>query len=273
MSHLTAVSGSNLAIVLGFVLVAGRWARLGPRVGAVVGMVATAGFVVLVRPDPSVLRAAVMGGLGLVGVVLRRPGAAVPLLAAGVFGLLVVDPELAVSAGFALSALATVGLLLFGVAWRDGLRRRGVPAGLAEAVAVPVAAQVACAPVIAGISGAVGVGAVPANLLAEPAVAPATVLGVGAAAVSPVSPAVAHLLAWLAAWPCRWLILVAGWADRPASLVPWPAGVGGALLLAVVLVAGLLIGSAHRLAGWTLAALTAGALAAWLLTAGWPRPG
>jgi competence protein ComEC len=272
MSHLTAVSGANLAVVLAFVVFVGRWVRWGARVGAVVGLVATAGFVVLVRPDPSVLRAAAMGGLGLVGVVLRRPGAAVPGLAAGVFVLLVVDPGLAGSAGFALSALATVGLLLFGVAWRDRLRRCRVPAGLAEALSVPLAAQVACAPVIAGISGSVGVAAVPANVLAEPAVAPATVLGVGAAAVSPVSPWLAHALAWLAAWPCRWLVLVAGWSDRPASLVPWPSGTSGALLLAAALLAVLLLGTAHRVTGWALLALAAGALPAWLLTASWPHP-
>ncbi|MFC8618977.1 ComEC/Rec2 family competence protein [Micromonospora purpureochromogenes] len=74
-----------------------------------------------------------------------------------------VDPDLAGDAGFALTVLATGGLLLLAPRWRDALRRRGIPAGLAEALAVPAAAQLACGPVVAGISGTVSLVAVPAN--------------------------------------------------------------------------------------------------------------
>jgi Competence protein len=116
------------------------------------------------------------GDLALVALATGRPRAAVPGLAAVVGLLVLVDPELAGCAGFALSVLATGGLLLVTPGWRDALRRHRVPAGLAEAVAVPAAAQLACAPVIAGISGTVGLAAVPANLLAVPAVPPAALL-------------------------------------------------------------------------------------------------
>ena len=111
--------------------------------------------------------------------------------------------------GFALSVLATGGLLLLAPRWRDGLRRRGVPPGLAEALAVPAAAQLACGPVVAGISGTVSLVAVPANLLAVPAIAPATVLGVLAAVMSPIWPAGAEFVAWLASWPAWWLVVIA----------------------------------------------------------------
>jgi hypothetical protein len=67
-------------------------------------------------------------------------------------------------------------------------------------------------------------------------------------------------------------VLVAGWADRPASLVPWPSGAAGGLLLAAALLAVLLLGTTHRAAGWALLAVAAGALPAWLLTASWPHP-
>ncbi len=96
-------------------------------------------------------------------------------------------------------------------------------------MAIPAAAQVACAPVIAGISGTVSLVAAPANLLAEPAVAPATVLGVVAAVASAVWPAGAAFVAWLGSWPARWLVAVAGAGARvPDGVMAWPAGTGGA---------------------------------------------
>jgi competence protein ComEC len=106
---------------------------------------------------------------------------------------------------------------------------------LAESVAVAAAAHVVTAPVIAALSGRVSLVAVPANVLAEPAVAPATVLGFGAALVAPEAVTPARLLADLAGWPCRWLV---GVADRfgavDGAAVPWPDGTGGGLLLVVV---------------------------------------
>lgn len=92
---------------------------------------------------------------------------------------------------------------------------------------MPAAAQLACGPVIAGLSATVSLVAVPANLLAVPAVAPATVLGVLAAVLSPVWPGGAEFLAWLASWPARWLVAVAAHgADLPAGNLPWVGGGG-----------------------------------------------
>ncbi|HET8661382.1 MAG TPA: ComEC/Rec2 family competence protein [Micromonosporaceae bacterium] len=277
LTHLTAVSGANCAIVMGAVLLLARWCRSGPRLAAVTSLLALAGFVVLARPSPSVLRAAVMGALALVALASARPRAALPALAAAVAVLVVVDPELAGDAGFALSVLATGALLLLAPGWRDALRRRGVPPGLAEALAVPAAAQVACAPVIAGLSGTVSLVAVPANLLAVPAVAPATVLGVGAAVLSPVSSTAAGAVAWLGQWPAWWLVLVARHgAHTPAGALPWRSGTLGALLLAGVLVAALLAGrrrAVRVLVAVVAAAVVVGALPVRLLAGGWPPAG
>jgi competence protein ComEC len=277
MTHLLAVSGSNVAIVLGFVLGLARWCRAGPRLAAALCVIALVGFVVLVRPSPSVLRAATMGGLALVALASGRPRSAVPGLAAIVVLLIIVDPELAGAAGFALSVLATAGLLLVAPGWRDALRQHRVPAGLAEAIAVPAAAQLTCAPVIAGISGTVGLVAVPANLLAVPVVAPATVLGVGAALLSPIWPGGASMAAWLASWPARWLVVVGRYgAQTPAGTAPWPAGTVGGVLLAGVLVA-LLVAARHRLvrrlAAVVTAAVIVGTVPIRLVASGWPPPG
>ncbi|MEU4475412.1 ComEC/Rec2 family competence protein [Micromonospora sp. NPDC023888] len=277
MTHLNAVSGSNVAIVVGAVLLLARWARAGPWLAVGLCGVALVGFVILVRPSPSVVRAATMGAIGLAALAAGRPRAALPALAAAVTVLVLVDPELAGDPGFALSVLATGGLLLLAPRWRDGLRRRGVPPGLAEALAVPAAAQLACGPVVAGISGTVSLVAVPANLLAVPAIAPATVLGVLAAMVSPIWPAGAEFVAWLASWPAWWLVVLARQGARlPGGTLPWPGGVPGALLLTVVTVA-LLVAVrrpvVRRLVAVVGVAAVLGALPVRLVAAGWPPRG
>jgi competence protein ComEC len=239
MTYLVVVAGTHLAIALGCVLFLARRGRLGPRLVAGLGLVAIAGFAVLARPGPSVARGAMMAALGLFAVVWGRPKAALPALTAAVFLLLMINPQFAVEVGFTLSTLATAGLLLLVPAWRDRMGRRGVRPGVATAIAVPLAAQLACAPVVAATFGMVGVSAVPANMLAAPALEPAMVLGLGATALAPVSPGIAHALAWIAAWPCRWMVVVARYAARvPGGVVPWPTGlVGGVLLTALLLVA------------------------------------
>jgi len=277
LTHLTAVSGSNVAIVVGMVVFLGGWLRLGPRAKAVLAAVAVIGFVILVRPSPSVLRAAAMGGIGLLALASGRLRAALPALAATLTVLIVIDPELAGDAGFALSALATGGLLLLAPRMRDGLRRRGVPGGVAEALAVPAAAQLACAPVVAGLSGAISLVAVPANLLAVPAIAPATLTGVAAAALSPLWPDGAQFVAWVGGWPAWWLVKVAELgAAVPSGSIAWPAGVGGALLLTglvVVVLAGVRFPAVRLIVAAVAVAAVVTAVPARLLLPAWPPPG
>ncbi|MFI1988409.1 ComEC/Rec2 family competence protein [Actinoplanes sp. NPDC020271] len=277
MTHLNAVSGSNVAIILGVILFVVRRTGAGPVLCAVICGAALVGFVILARPSPSVIRAAAMGAIGLLGLASGRPRAAVPALAAAAAVLLLADPELAADAGFTLSVLATAGLLLLAPLWRDALRARGWPPGAAEALAVPAAAQVACGPVIAGLSGTVSLIAVPANLVVVPAIAPATLLGVAAALLSPVWPAGAEFAAWLAHWPAAWLVLVARVGARaPAGALPWPDGVPGALLLAGLTVAVLVAARwavARKLAAIVAACAVLGALPVRLLASGWPPPG
>lgn len=280
LAHLTAVSGANVAIVTGAVLLLLRLVRTGPRTAAVVALVALVAFVVLARPSPSVLRAGVMGAVVLVALAAGRARSAVPALAAAVLGLLLVDPALAVDAGFALSVVATGALVLLGPGWVAGLRDRGLPPGPAEALVVPVAAALATAPLIAGLNGQVGLVTVAANLLAAPAVAPATVLGVLGAVLSalPVyGPDAAAVCAWLAGPFVHWLVLVGDRAAAvPGATVPWPAGAGGAVLLAALLLGLLAMGRVPRLRALLVAALLGLLLVlvpTRFVTPGWPPPG
>ena len=232
LAHLNAVSGANVAIVLAAVALASRRVGLGRRTRLVVAAACLLGFVVLVRPSPSVLRAAVMGAVVLVGVFSGRRGRAVPALSAAVLLLVLVDPFLARAPGFAMSVLATAAIVLVAPAWTARLARR-MPTPIAAALAVPAAAQLACTPVIVAAFGQLTPYAVAANLLAAPAVAPATLLGIGCALVAVVSPALAGLLAWPAGLPAAWLVVVArGMARLPGAAARWPSGWRGLLLLA-----------------------------------------
>jgi competence protein ComEC len=140
--------------VLGFVLFVARWVGVRGYGLALVGAASVVFFVLLARPQPSVLRAAAMGVVALAGLASGSRARGVRVLCVAVVGLVVVDPWLARSPGFILSTLATVGILLLGPAWRD-LLNRWLPRALAEAVAVPLAAQLVCLPVLAAISGRV----------------------------------------------------------------------------------------------------------------------
>ncbi|MGI9092664.1 MAG: ComEC/Rec2 family competence protein [Mycobacteriales bacterium] len=278
MTHLVAVSGANIAIVVGAVLLLASGLGVGPRTSAVLGGIAMVGFVVLARPQPSVLRAAVMGGFALLALASGRPRAALPALSTTVLVLVLASPSLAGSPGFGMSVSATGALLLLAPRWTDALQRRGLPRWLALSVAVPAAAHIASAPLIAAISGRVSLVAIPANMLAEPAVAPATILGVLAALASLVAPGLATALAWCASWPARWIAGVATHsAQLPDAAVGWPSGVRGALLLGVIAAAGTVALCRSRAVRRGALAAGVGAAAAFVpITAfagGWPPAG
>ncbi len=271
------MSGANLAILSGAVLGLLRMARADPRWAALLSLGAMVGFVVLARPSPSVVRAAVMGAIVLLALASGRGRSAVPALAAAVLVLLLVDPALAVDPGFALSVSATGALVLLAPGWADRLRRRGLPGWVAEALAVPTAAFLVTAPLVAGLSGQLSLVTVVANLLAVPAVAPATVLGVLAAVLSSLGPPVAQLCAWAAGPAVGWLVLV---GDRsaavPGAVVPWPDGMPGGLLLAVVVLGLLVLGRSPRFRALLVAVLLGLALVlvpTRVVPPGWPPAG
>jgi competence protein ComEC len=259
LTHLLSVSGANLSILLllligppGTALSAER-RGLAPLLGislrgtALIGGALTLAFIVVCRPEPSVLRAAACGLITLLAIGTGRRRSLVPALAAAVVLLVLYDPWLARSYGFLLSVLATGALLTLAPRWSIALRARRVPGRLAEVLAAAAAAQAVCAPVVVVLSSRISVVAVPCNLLAEFAVAPATVLGFAALAVAPVAPPVAELLARLASWPVEWIATVARTgAGLPGAEAQWPGGWSGAALLAGLTVLAVLL--APRLA-------------------------
>ncbi|WP_416045653.1 ComEC/Rec2 family competence protein [Mycobacteroides franklinii] len=234
LTHLMAVSGANVSIVCGAVLLLGR--LIGLRASVVLAGLVLVGFVVLVRPSPSVLRAAVMGAIGLLGLLTARRRQAIPALAATVLVLLAVSPGLAVDIGFALSVVATAALVVLAPRWAVRLTARGWPKPLADALCIAVAAQVVTAPLIAAISGSFSVSSVAANLIAGLVIAPITILGTAAAALTVISPPAAGLLVRFCCPELWWLLRVADYASAGGSTaIPVPSGAVGFVVVAAVL--------------------------------------
>lgn len=280
LGHLTAVSGTNLVIVGGAALVLARAVGAPLAVRAVAAALAMVAFAVVARPSPSVLRALFMGLVGAIALGTGRARDGVAALSATVLVLILFNPGLARSYGFALSVAATAGILVLAPRWRDRLAARlppRTPRWVAEAVAVPAAAQAAVTPVLVLISGQIEAAAVPANLIAGPAVAPATVLGFVTALVAPFSLDAARWIVHPAGLAVGWIILVAERAAAlPLAVLPWPGGVPGLLLLCAAAAAAYLL---LRRAGprrVVLALAAGGVVAAIVVTpvaAPWPPPG
>ncbi|QMU75565.1 MBL fold metallo-hydrolase [Streptacidiphilus sp. PB12-B1b] len=291
LAHITAVSGANLSVLLVLLLGAAARSRTPERGGiavrlglplrcaALLGGALTVGFVVLCRPDPSVLRAAATGLIVLLALATGRRASPLAALAGATLLLMVLDPWLARSFGFALSAVATAGLLTLGPRWSRALVRHGWPHRAAEAVACAAAAQACCGPLLVLKAAQVSLVAIPCNLLAEAAVAPATLLGFAALAAAPVSMGAATLLARLAGVPTAWIAWLARrGAEIPGAEISWPDGWPGALLLTAVTCAVVLCLPVlrYRLAAVGLALLLLGVLLrpapVTRLVTGWPPP-
>ena len=213
LAHLVAVSGANFAIVSAFVLWimqffirSIRW-----RLGATAIFLAS--FIALVRPSPSVLRAAAMAAVLLIAKGSRRPSDSLPALGFAIAAVVIADPWQARDAGFALSVLATAGLLLFApriVAWLS----KYIPKLISEALAPPIAATIFCSPVLIAIAGYLAPMSVIANLLAAPAVAPITIVGFISALVSPIAPFVTRILIYVIHFPAAFIAWIAQWASQ-----------------------------------------------------------
>ena len=258
LTHLTAVSGSHVAIILGVIgaVVPGRG-----TVRAAMAILSMAALVAVVGPEPSVVRSVATAGVGVTGLLAHRPGQSQAALAAVACAILVVDPWSSRSFGFALSVLATWGVVGPAVTWHRAWTARvgsGSAAGRAlgragGAVAVPVAAQVMVAPVQLLLNPWLPLWGVVANVLAAPAVAPASLLGLAAAVTAPVWPDAGAWLAGLSAVFTGWIAgvgqAVSTW---PAARLPFFGGPGGAIALVALVV---LVVLARRRLGDTVVSL------------------
>lgn len=222
LTHLTAVSGAHMAVVLGTTLMATarlpRWLRVGIGFGVLSLMV------VVVLPTPSVVRAGGMGVITLYALLRRKPRLALSALFATVIGLLFYDPWLATSIGFGLSVFATAGILTSARLISEIIGKGAV----AKGIGVAAAAQLWCAPLLLSFDPSLPTYAVPANLIALPALAPATILSLLSAVTFPLLPSVAIGLAKVANFFTAWIATCAViFANLPGARLPWLEGVIG----------------------------------------------
>ena len=189
LAHLLAVSGQNVVLLAMLALGIGMVAGLPLRARLALALALVVVYVPLAGGGPSIQRAGVMGGAGLVAALAGRPASRWYALGLAVVLTLALNPRASGEVGWQLSFAAVVGLLALAPRWREGLRRAGVPGPLADAAAVTAAATVATAPLMALYFEQVSLASLPANLAAAPAVAPVMWLGMLGIAAAQVSPA------------------------------------------------------------------------------------
>ena len=210
LSHLSAVSGANVTVVVGTVVLVAGAVGAGRRGRSTAAGVALTLFVAVVGAEPSVVRAAATGVIGLAAVAGRRGSRPLAALSAVVLVVALLAPGVVTGLGFLLSVAATAALVVFARPSSRLLRARGWPGPVADAAAVCVVAQLAAAPVLVAADLPISPWALPANLAAAPAVPPVTVLGTAAAALAPLWPTGARILALPCVPAVCWLDLVAG---------------------------------------------------------------
>lgn len=216
LSHLTAVSGANFAIVSSLVFFMTRRIipKLAPR------LVVTSAFLILflllVRPSPSVLRAGVMAGVILVARASGNSRNSVAALATAISLLVLIDPFQAHEPGFILSVLATSGLI-FIAPLLTAKMNRFLPEVIAELIAVPCAATIACTPYLLILAGEISTLSIFFNIAVAPVVAPITILGFLSLLTMPID-FLSKALIWPAHLCAEWISTVARWSDSSPTI-------------------------------------------------------
>lgn len=229
LAHLVAASGANVILLATLVLALGAAVGLGLSARLWLALVLVAAYVPLAGAGPSIQRAGVMGVAGLVAALAGRPSSRWYALLLAAALTLAWNPHAAADPGWQLSFAAVLSLLALVGPLRTRLGAARVPRGLAEALAVTIAATLGTAPLIALYFERLSLVSLPANVLAAVAVAPVMWLGTIAGALGQASPALAEPVAALAALPLGYLTWL---ADRAAALpfaevaVPSPGALG-----------------------------------------------
>jgi competence protein ComEC len=219
LSHLVAASGQNVMLLCALVFGLSALVGLDFRARLLLALGLIALYVPLAGGGPSIQRAGVMGAAGVAATLAGRPASRsyALLLAAAV--TLALNPRAVEEPGWQLSFAAVVAIMLLAGPIGDRIRRRGLPAALAEATALTLAATIGTAPLIAAHFGQTSLVSLPANVLAAPAVAPVMWLGMAAATIGQLSPAAALPFTALAGYPLAFV----AWVGETGAHLPHAA--------------------------------------------------
>ena len=234
LTHLTAVSGENFAIIAAFMIWILQWVVPNLRARLAISALVLLGFIFLVRPTPSVLRATVMVSAFLVAKARGVRTSSLSALGLAISLLILIDPFEATDPGFALSVAATAGILLLFEPVTRWLMRFIHHRKIAELLAISIAANIFCTPLSVAISGQFSFMSLPSNFLVEPVVAPITVIGFIAALLAPFLTGFSYLLT-LTQKPCATVIVWAATTFAKVPVVHLSKGfAGGAIAVAVL---------------------------------------
>lgn len=249
--HVTAVSGANIAMTVACVVWLASRCGVGRRLRICMAGLALGGFVILVGPDPSVQRAAIMASVMLVADFGGQQARSLPALGLAMLIMLLGDPWQARQAGFALSVAATAGILLLAPLLERGVVahwpfQHAPPRWLVLPPTVAFSAQLACGPFLLLVQGGLPVAGVLANSLIQIAAPLGTGLGLLALLLLPLAEPIGQFCVVLASYPARWVAATSEVAAQlPGARFAWPGGWPGAALLAAT--------EAALLSAWLLA--------------------
>lgn len=226
-AHIFAVSGFNIAIMAGvfsaiFKRIFSRWYA---AIMAILGIIF---YSLLVGGSPSVVRAAIMGCLGVVAQMIGRRSAGITSLAFTAAIMCLLNPYLPWDVSFQLTFMATLGLMLFGTPMQkrlEGWLAKKMPSEKARKWAAPISeyflltfvAQLMTLPVLAYHFHRISLSSVLANPLVLPAQPLLMVLGLVATVGGMIFIPIGKILAWIT-WP------LAAWTNR---VVAWLSSWGG----------------------------------------------
>jgi competence protein ComEC len=224
-SHIIVISGSNILVIAALFLFISR-RTLGQRYAPYIAMTAIVIYTLLVGADASVRRAAFMGGMWMLAMMVGRPGLALNSLFFAGISLTLINPQMIWDAGFQLSFAATLGLIVLFPPmeraaftlyqqWRPGQAPGLGLALLSDLLIMTLAAQMATAPLVLYNFGRLSLVSLLSNALIGPAQPPVMVLGGLLALGGIVWPPLGQFFGWLVWLPLAWTVWV---VEQSASL-------------------------------------------------------
>ena len=212
LTHLTAVSGSNVAIVLVVLEALLFWVPRRFRLVPLIGGIALFG--IFTGASASVIRACIMGGLGVLALHAGRMAQARRMILWTLGAMLLWNPRLLTGdLGFQLSFLSVIGILEISPYLERALQRIPNVLALRESISLTLSSQITAGPWIAYALGTFSFVSLPANLLAAPLV-PWAMLGSALACVASYV-GLGLPIAFIARWPLKGIIAA---AERTAAI-------------------------------------------------------
>jgi competence protein ComEC len=223
--HVIAISGGNIAILAGCLLIAARLLQVPFRAGLLLAAAALALYVPIAGGGSSVLRATVMAAVYLAARAIDQRGAPASTLAVSATLLLCASPLALVDPSFLLTFGATIAI----VAMVPGMVETAGGGPLVRTattmVAASVASEIALLPIGAGLFHRVTFAGLALNFVAIPLMAVAQIGGMAVVALHLIAPATARALAWIPQLAADWLVDSAGlvaWMPWTTWRVPAP---------------------------------------------------